>query len=425
MEPNTADQRIGSPAFQPTPGSLPHGSLSPWQHGGQRVPPGAHGPTQADVEKFLGQPQTHDKPTAKPGSDAVAAQPKSLGGQVGQTIGDIGRGIHQEGVDGLLDPAGMMDRQQAQRDLSNRFQVVPDNFKGPRKPNQVTDAEYERIAHTFSDIRLGRGDLTINTSEQTNAKEAAKYKQGTLNAIADMMMTKSGREEIERLHDSKLVDDKGKARLDASGHEQHHHTEIRALYNSSNGDPLDTNNDGKVDAKDKHDAVHRYNKNAYADATDTTKRGDWFRKQQLDAHGNPVTDAKGKPVMDRGVGTDSTIWWNPTVSAGNCNRSDVILAHEMAHSIHETQGTMASGTVKGGPDNGINNFERQAVGLPQAGGNPGDPTSVGENAYREERNALGMGDKFLPRTRYSGTMPGQATTAANANAAWKKFHHGP
>jgi len=369
---------------------------------------------------MVGSTPNHDQPRAAPGSDAVAAQPESLWGRIGQGVGDVVHGLQQEGLGGLLDPSGMMDRQQAQRDLANRFDVVPDNFVGPRLPNQVTQSQYQDIAHTYSDIRMGRGDLTINTSEQTKPEEAARYRQQTMNTIADQMMTQSGRDAVGRLHNNVLVDDAGKPRLDASGKEQHHSTQIRALYNSNPaGNPLDTNNDGTVDAKDAHDEAHRFNGNAYADATDTSKRGDWFRTQRTDASGKPVNDASGNPIMDRGPGTDSTIWFNPQVTAGDCKRADVILQHEMAHSIHETQGTMAN-NAKGKTEAGINNFERQAVGLPNSGSHPGDPKGFAENNYREERNLVG--DRFLPRKNYGGKMPGQAATPAKAQKAWSDHH---
>jgi hypothetical protein len=61
----------------------------------------------------------------------------------------------------------------------------------------------------------------------------------------------------------------------------------------------------------------------------------------------------------------------------------VVLAHEMQHAFHETQGTMGRGTFTDptgvSPDSGgIANFERQAVGLSRsdtpggAGHYPGD-----------------------------------------------------
>src|SRR5262249_710742 len=110
----------------------------------------------------------------------------------------------------------------------------------------------------------------------------------------------------------------------------------------------------------------------------------------------------------RGEGTDSTIWWNPTADVGNCHRSDVILAHEMQHALHETQGTMAAGTynLRSSRDYKLSNFEPHAGGLPNNGDNRLDPVGESENAYRNERNQLRLGDHFARRNAYRGTMPG-------------------
>ena len=95
----------------------------------------------------------------------------------------------------------------------------------------------------------------------------------------------------------------------------------------------------------------------------------------------------------------------------------------MEHAIHETQGTMATGQLGGtGPDQTFQNFERQAVGLtrsdsPSGGHYPGDPDGCTENTYRDERNQLGLGERWLPRTSYS-TLPGQAADDAALQAAW-------
>ena len=373
---------------------------------------------QTGINQFSGGysgPDTHDAATAR-GGTALQGGETSILGRLGQTVGDFTRGISQEGLGGLLDPAGMMDRQDAQRDLSSRFQVVGDDFVGPRNHNQVTQEEYQNIAHTFSDVRTGRGDLTLDTSAITDPAQAQTYRDGTMVAIADMMMTTSGRQQINNLSNNVMRDDAGNARHGLPGGdpmtlpfgmeqflpETHRHTSIRPLFN-------DTNNNNNL-TDDAHTSADYFNGNAFADARgaqgengaiDTSGRGKWSR--------DPVTNA-------RGLGTDSTIWWNPTASVGNCNRSDVILAHEMQHSLHETQGTMGRGTYTDpaglDPDSGsIRNFERQAVGLsrsdtPTGGHYPGDPDGCTENTYRSERNQLGLGDNFAQRTNYSGTMPG-------------------
>lgn len=371
------------------PPQLPHGSQSPVQAGGLTVDPQA-------VRRFLGTPETADAATARAGEGNVQGGPTDFLGQLGQTIGDLGRGLSQEGLGGLLDLSGMMDRQQAQRDLSNRFQVVGDDFVGPRNHNQVSQEEYERIAHTYSDIRLGRGDLTVNTSEMTpGSQQETDYRSGAMNAIADMMMTTSGRRQIMNMSNNVARDDAGNARTDAAGNEIHHHTTIRAFYNDANGDRNYTN--------DPHGPGDYYNGNAMATATGATiadRQRDfpkWYRDETTGA---------------RGEGADSTIYWNPTAHVDDCDRADVILAHEMQHAMHETQGTMARGDYSnpGGPDDGISNYERQAVGLPHGGHYPGDDDGCTENTYRAERNQLGLGDNLANRDHYDGRMPGNRPT---------------
>jgi hypothetical protein len=308
------------------------------------------------------------------------------------------------GPDGRHGPA-------QRQELSSRFQVVGDDFVGPRNHNQVSQQEYDQIVETYSNIRLGRGDLTIDTSAMTDPAQAATYRQGTMDQIADMLQTTSGRRQVMAMSNNTMLDDSGNARrfigdtdvsdswLSGFGSERHHHTTIRPLFNDTN------NNDNLTD--DAHGAGDYYNANAFADAAgahgengaiDTSGRNRWSR------------DASGR----RGLGTDSTIWWNPTASAGSINPadSDVILAHEMQHAMHETQGTMATGTYSGpGPDNGkYANFERQAVGLPYPGHNPNDPDYCPENVYRAERNQLG--DNYIIRPNYD-TLPGRAPPPAH------------
>ena len=84
-------------------------------------------------------------------------------------------------------------------------------------------------------------------------------------------------------------------------------------------------------------------------------------------------------------------------------RADIVLAHEMAHTYHMTQGTLAQGEHQSygqSKDEGVSNAERQAVGLYYQGRNDKDPEAITENRYRRERNSLGLGDNLRERHSY-------------------------
>ena len=81
---------------------------------------------------------------------------------------------------------------------AGNFQVVPDDFVGPRLPNQVSQHEYENIAHEYSDIRLDRTDLHMDTSS-LNAADAAQYRRDAMAQMGRMMETGSGRGLIDGL----------------------------------------------------------------------------------------------------------------------------------------------------------------------------------------------------------------------------------
>jgi hypothetical protein len=296
---------------------------------------------------------------------------------------------------------------------------MPDNFIGPKRDNQVTEAEYEKIAHTYSDVRMGRGDLKVDTSTFDGANkdaDAARYKQGAMDDIANMMMTSGGRSQIEGLHNNVKVDDKGDAEHTGFmgmgksflGPEVHRETNIVPLFGVNGG----LNAKGQTIWNDpgagKHDWSTMRTDNGYADPVNGSKM-----------YRDATTGARGE-------GTDVNIRFNPEANniGGTGARSDVILAHEMNHTINETQGTMANGKQTSGPDNGVNNFERQAVGLsrtdsPGGGHFPGDPDGCSENTYRQQRNELGLGERWLPREKYNA-LPGQAANDADLQTAWKR-----
>jgi hypothetical protein len=287
-----------------------------------------------------------------------ADHPNGILATLGQEAGDFVHGMEQEGISGLLDPAGMMDRQAAQRELQNRFQVVPDDFIGPRLPNEVTQSEYQNVAHEYSDIRMGRGDLTIDTSERTPA-EAKQYRDGAMNDIANLLQTNTGRAEIAGLSNNTVAD--------AAGNTIHRHTTLEALHQDVNHDNNRSNDgDAPIDTT-----------NGFADPVNF-------------ANSEQRADASGKMV--NGPGSDVVVRYNPGVTI-NTTRSDVILAHELRHTMDETHGGLDPTLVQasdgvpvdaGWKPNPLHRWEHQAAGLGLHATEP-----VNENHYRAERAEIG------------------------------------
>lgn len=137
-----------------------------------------------------------------------------------------------------------------------------------------------------------------------------------------------------------------------------------------------------------------------------------IRELPNDQNNGFATAANGADTRHRfpappGPGSDSTVSYNPSFQLNNAGIAPpiVVLFHEFAHSYNHITGTAVDGTYSGTAtkDSGINNRERQAVGLPidhdedgsaTPGGTggpptpeipvPGHPTELTENALREE-----------------------------------------
>ena len=242
------------------------------------------------------------------------------------------------------------------------------------------------------------------------ARDKKNWQQGIESNVADIMMTNSGRGQINGLSNNVTRDDKGAARQGLLGGEMHHKTTIKPLMDS----------DGKVDndpetGEPKNDLPAPWNRDAKSLVTNNayTEGGD-----------GRLRDDAG----NRGTGSDSTIYLNPGSNRGL--RSDVSLVHEMEHALSQTQGTGATGGFgEPGVDVNVNNRERQAVGLTRSDGGgvryAGDPKGCHENKYREERNELG--DQFVPRTSVIG-VPGEApagTTPEQLKNMWDTHNKGP
>ena len=259
------------------------------------------------------------------------------------------------------------DHLAAEKELKNRF-IINDGKKKTRLPNEITSKEFHEIAGVYSDIRLGRGDLSIDPGKSADPDQ---YRSDMMNDIGDILQTKSGRYLIEHLHDAQAMDDKGNM--------AHHHTTLSpALF------------DGKPN-------------------TDLTGE-----------HGTNTNFGFGTVRDDGspGVGTDALVNANPNMDViendakGNVvgrMRSDVALYHELVHAYTDTHGFTEWGPVaKPGTDidvqkNAPPRNEYQAVGLGEFAGN-----FLTENTYRDERHGVAKsgkgiaGDELLPqRDKYN------------------------
>lgn len=299
---------------------------------------------------------TNDPSVYGPDGPEVGQNPDHPDGffaSMGQTIGDIGRGLSQEGIGGLLDPSGMMDRQAAQRELASRFDIVDEDFVGPRLPNQLTQEEFEQQAHTFSDIRMGRSDIQFDDSATDQ-----NYRDTAMQDMANMMQTPAGRELLGTLSNNTAGE------TDADGNPVHHTTTLRPYLDAA-GNPDTTNSD----------------------------------EMPIDAAGNNTMGTPAEQATLDGTGSNTVVRYNPGVNVAPPGasdpwwpaRSDVILMHEMTHAYHDTQGTTNNTPVQvtdgpGAAGSQPMRYEHQAAGLGLYTGN-----SVSENAYRDQRALIGAG----------------------------------
>ncbi len=302
--------------------------------------------TASTPQDLLGNQALQALCTFNAGEQRATNQTGLLDGLFGDERQVEGRNVG-EGTDGLFGSIGSMmrmaDRAAASVELRDRFDVVPDDFVGPRLPNQVTESEYSQIVNTYSDIRTGNSNIGFDSSNMTG-DAATNFRGNVMNDLASMMQTPSGRAMISGMAYGRNAD--GSA----------HSTTIRGITNPGGAQAIPT-----VDANTGNGV-----------GTNTTIEY---------TPGATINTAPGDSV--------STI------------RSDVALYHEMVHANHMRNGTEDRRVLgqAGNPapvharDNGITSWEYQAVGL---GHHANQPYS--ENTYRSERTA--MGDTMPQRTRY-------------------------
>jgi hypothetical protein len=240
--------------------------------------------------------------------------------------------------------ARIADRKQAQADLAPLFDVVSGDHEGELLPNQVTQAEYEKLCNNYSDIRTGNSNLKIDAGKR-EGEEAEAFRNLILGDIQSIMQTAAGRELVERL--ATAADPGGEA----------HTTTILG-----------------------------------AESPGMARAGPATRNEST------------KHWLQNGIGTSMNVRYAPgedVTREGAVNpwfpmRSDVVLFHELVHAMHGVEGDMAPGLVEekeAAPGDevlpGGVRIEREEYATVGLGDFTGDPRyAVNENAYRGERRAL-------------------------------------
>jgi hypothetical protein len=92
-----------------------------------------------------------------------------------------------------LDDATLADRAQASTELSAKFKIVQNDSEADG--NAVTQEQFDEIVAMYSDIRMGKTNIEIGTGMSGDALEA--FQDATMEDLARMMQTKSGRALIE------------------------------------------------------------------------------------------------------------------------------------------------------------------------------------------------------------------------------------
>lgn len=332
-----------------------------------------------------------DPPEGTPGVNAPVERPPVA--QVlptlptGQRLGEELTAMTSGPAESIADARSARDRAAAAAELANRFEVVPEDFAGPRLPNQVTQAEYEQVAQTYSDIRLGRGDLTLdptNSIAPENTPAPDQFRADMMDDVADLMETKSGRSLVMSLANNTRG-------VDADGKPVHHTTTLMPLLQAD---------------------------------------GTAVNNQAITMPLAPA-DASLRSNGASGPGSGSHVHLNPNQDleddGGTSVRSDVALYHELVHAYDMSQGTLDKrgvNTTATSPQpqaptvpgfnigafvdtiNGTERDEYRAVGLGPYANEP-----LTENAYRAERRDLGsaargiVGDTRMgPRRDYTSPI---------------------
>ncbi|MCB9688388.1 MAG: hypothetical protein H6735_25335 [Alphaproteobacteria bacterium] len=306
--------------------------------------------------------------TSTPTVDAPAASAPVFGGQdLQDVVGNAAMGLFgwfgggeeapvaQTAGKVMEDARDRLDLEAARIELADKFHVIGDGEAHDGAHNTVDEQQFEELAQLYSDIRLGKTDLKFDTSGM-DPETAAKFKGGTMQDLASMLQTESGRELVQKL----------------AHNEKGHTTTI-----------------GGAEAPNKAKCTRAVSE-------------DFEEEALLDRHDSD------------GTGNDAIVKYVPGqgfVQKGPANdpyeleqRSDIILYHELTHALHRTDGESAVGQVSGYGgkhpavstcDDEIEIEEYDTSGL----GHDGRDDYFSENTYRAERAE--MGEDVAQRERYS------------------------
>lgn len=303
------------------------------------------------------EPAATPPPVPTPSAPTVAA-PAFATGPI--TPAEIQRALDEDEVSALIDPEGVIDRLSARRELASKFQLVADDSDPEtRAPNAMTQAAFERMATTYSDIRRGFSDIKFDPGERSG-DAAAAFKTGAMTDIASIMQTPHGRALVSMLHDNARGH---KTTLGASATAPTAHADVDTWLDTGQGDKT-INGDGSY----------------------TPGRGESTRVNYL----------PGVPMRPPGASEP----WLPI-------RSDVVLYHELSHALDMTHGLGEPGTVAApttSSDQGVRRAEYKATGLGEF-----KDLTLSENAYRRDRKRIAAskigvrdGDETMPeRTQYN------------------------
>ncbi len=246
--------------------------------------------------------------------------------------------------------------------LRPMFQVIPDDFVGPRLPNQVTQRQYDRALKMYatidsekSSIAFDRKSLQNAVDENGNTISFQSFKRGFMKDIALVLQSESGRDLIERI----LTQNKGHGLLISLN------TRYTVLPSNINRGVFQVTDKGQGESTIPEDSTDGY------------------------------LQRTGKA----GIGADAKIRYVPAGIMAKLPRNDVTLFHELVHAYRDMSGTAPRWLVPNsarlpedrsyhGP---LGWYEYQASGLSVYANE-----KLSENRYRAERATLGSSQRGLP-----------------------------